>query len=72
MTSLVPPAPGLELLHARHHLDAADGALRLALAVPWESPAADAFREEVAALRHLLGDDRAALDDLRRLVAVLP
>lgn len=74
--ALGPDPAGLDaarhLLHARHHLDEADGALRLALHVPWESPAAAELRVALAGLRALLVDDRAALDDLRRVVAGRP
>lgn len=57
------------LLDARRHLDEADGALRLALDVPWDSPAAASFRETLALLRLLLDDERAVLDELRRRAA---
>jgi hypothetical protein len=77
----VPPDPagfaaGLDaarhLLHARRHLEEADGALRLALDVPWDSPAAAAFRETLAVLRLLLDDERAVLDELRWRAAGRP
>jgi hypothetical protein len=68
--AVVPSDPsGLDaarhLLHARRHLDDADDALRLALGVPWDSPAAAAFREALGLLRGLLADERAVLDELR-------
>lgn len=70
---LVPDPAGLDaarhLLQARHHLDEAAAAVGLAQAVPWESPAADELRATLGALRALLDDDRAALDELRRLAA---
>lgn len=78
-----PPGPALglagagldaarHLLHARHHLDEADGDIRLAAGVPWESPAATELRQVLDGLRALLVDDRAALDDLRRVAAGRP
>jgi hypothetical protein len=73
MSLLAPDPAGLDaarhLEHARRHLDEADAAVRLALAVPWESPAADELRATLGVLRGLLDDDRAALDELRRLAA---
>ncbi len=68
---LAPDLAGLDaaghLLQARRHLDDADASVRLALAVPWESPAADELRATLGVLRALLDDDRAALDELRRI-----
>lgn len=75
-SALAPGAADLDaarqLLRARHHVDEADDALRLALDVPWDSPAATELREALAGLRALLADDRVALDDVRRLAAGRP
>lgn len=64
-----PPDATGQLTEASRLLEDADHAVRLANAIPWESPAADEFRVALARWRALLDGDRAAIAATRRLLA---
>ncbi|MGW8568238.1 hypothetical protein [Isoptericola sp. NPDC055881] len=57
------------LLAARHDLDDAAVGARRSLAVPWESGAADRFRQDVEALLAGLDHDRQVLDEVEAVLA---
>jgi hypothetical protein len=56
-------------LAARRDVDDAAASARRSLAVAWESPAADRFRDDVAALLADLDADLGLLDDAAAVLA---
>ena len=65
------PDAGLHVTEACRLLDAVGAAVRLAGAPDWESPAADAYREELEETRRRMAADADALETLRSVAAGL-
>lgn len=64
------PDADQHVTEALHLLDDAAAAARLASALGWESPAADAYRGELTEFRARIAADADALHELRLVVAV--
>jgi uncharacterized protein YukE len=60
---------GQYLTEARHLLDDAAATADLASALAWESPAADAYRDELARCRARMAADADVLAEVRSVVA---